>query len=553
MTTEEQYTLEKRLMERIQRETPSLYALNHYTIRGKPITFNIQNRNPRLSRNHRPWQVQILDDQHPDKVVRKSRQLGLSEMGVLENLHFADTKDSVKTMQTFPRKQQILDFVRTRLNPILHENEYFKSILDPNSDSMEVKRIRDSFMMFRSSWGGALGEGADLDFLAMDEYDRQGEDVETAFIEGMKSSAYGYLRRWSTPTIPSRGIDRLFDISDQYFWMHKCQACNEYQVLDIEDNIRQVKPDGVDIVTNSVEDGTFEYVCKKCSKPLDRWYNAEWVPKYPSRQGLRGYHISQLDAVWISADDVMKRQLTYKSTQLFHNYVIGVPFASEGLLVTDDDILANIKNPAPINSRQNYAKVIVGIDWGVTNWYIILGLTAEGKIDLLNLGFFKDDPLKPLDAVKSIASVLVPFDPDLIIADAGFGADRNAYLMQRFRGRVYACQYHTYSGRSKPVDSWNEGARMVTVDKTLKVQRMLHAIKNREIAYFKENEQLMLLIKHLKNVRIMDEENSNGDIYQLATRIGADHLSSCLVYALIGVEKIQNPFKPQNDFQYDFM
>ena len=94
---------------------------------------------------------------------------------------------------------------------------------------------------------------------------------------------------------------------------------------------------------------------------------------------------------------------------------------------------------------------------------------------------------------------------------------------------------------------------MVTVDKTLKVQRMLHAIKNREIAYFKENEQLMLLIKHLKNVRIMDEENSNGDIYQLATRIGADHLSSCLVYALIGVEKIQNPFKPQNDFQYDFM
>lgn len=551
--TEENYMREKRLMERIQRETPSLYALNHYTIRGKPITFDIQNKSNKLARNHRPWQVKILDDQHPDKIVRKSRQLGLSEMGVLENLHFADTKDNVKTMQTFPRKQQILDFVRTRLNPILHENEYFKNILDPNSDSMEVKRIRDSFMMFRSSWGGALGEGADLDFLAMDEYDRQGEDVETAFIEGMKSSAYGYLRRWSTPTIPSRGIDRLFNISDQYYWMHKCEACNEYQVLDIEDNIQQINPDGVDIVTNAVADGTFAFVCKKCSKPLDRWYNAEWVAKYPSRQGLRGYHISQLDAVWISADDVMKRQLTYKSTQLFHNYVIGVPFASEGLLVTDDDIIGNIRLAEPVNARQNYAKVVVGIDWGVTNWYIILGITAEGKIDLLNLGFFKDDPLKPLESVKSIASVLIPFDPDLIIADAGFGADRNAYLMQRFRGRVYACQYHTYSGRSKPIDSWNEGARMVTVDKTLKVQRMLHAIKNREVGYFRENEKLMLLIKHLKNVRIMDEENNNGDIYQLATRIGADHLSSCMVYALIGVEKIQNPFKPQNEFSYDFI
>lgn len=553
MKTEEILTRDKKLIERIQRETPSLYALNHYTIRGKPITFDIKNKDPKLARNHRPWQVSILDDQHPDKIVRKSRQLGLSEMGVLENLHFADTKDSVKTMQTFPRKQQILDFVRTRLNPVLHENDYFKSILDPQSDSMEVKRIRDSFMMFRSSWGGALGEGADLDFLAMDEYDRQGEDVETAFMEGMKSSAYGYLRRWSTPSIPARGIDRLFTISDQHYWMHKCTACNEYQVLDIEDNIKQVKPDGVDLVTNAVEPGTFAFVCSKCGQPLDRWQNAQWVSKHPSRQALRGYHISQLDAVWISADDIKSRELSYKSTQLFHNYVIGVPFASEGMLVTDDDILANIRLPKPINSRQGYAKIIVGIDWGVTNWYVVMGLTAEGKTDLLNLGSFRDDPSKPLDAVKNIASALMPYDPDLIIADAGFGADRNAYLMQRFRGRVYACQYHTYSGRSKPIDSWNEGARTVTVDKTLKVQRMLHAIKNREIGYFKENDQLSLLIKHLKNVRIMDEENNNGQIYQVATRIGADHLSSCMVYALIGLEKLDNPFKPQNEFTYDFM
>src|SRR5699024_8553322 len=101
-------------------------------------------------------------------------------------------------------------------------------------------------------------------------------------------------------------------------------------------------------------------------QPLDRWYTGEWVAKYPSRSAIRGYHISQLDAVWISADDVKARELTYKSTQLFHNYVIGVPYASEGLLITDDDILANIRLPQPVNARMNYAKVIVGVDWGVT-------------------------------------------------------------------------------------------------------------------------------------------------------------------------------------------
>ena len=171
---------------------------------------------------------------------------------------------------------------------------------------------------------------------------------------------------------------------------------------------------------------------------------------------------------------------------------------------------------------------------------------------VLKVGFFKDDNHKPLDAVKNIASALQPYDPDLIIADAGFGADRNAFMMQRFRGRVYACQYNTYTGKSKPVDSWNENTRLVTVDKTLKVQRMIHAIKNREIGYYREDESLLLLIKHLKNVRIMDVED-DGQVYQVATRLGDDHLSSCLVYALIGLEKLKNPFQQDTDFDFEFL
>src|SRR5690606_8705744 len=101
---------------------------------------------------------------------------------------FADTRDNVKTMFTFPRSRQVSDFVKTRLNPVLESNEYFNSIVDPYMNSIEVKKIRNSFLMFRSAWGSALGEGADIDFLAFDEYDRMADNVELAFQESMKSS-----------------------------------------------------------------------------------------------------------------------------------------------------------------------------------------------------------------------------------------------------------------------------------------------------------------------------------------------------------------------------
>ena len=42
-------------------------------------------------------------------------------------------------------------------------------------------------------------------------------------------------------------------------------------------------PDGVDFLAKTVVPGSFQFVCQKCGKPLDRWYNGQWVPKYPDR------------------------------------------------------------------------------------------------------------------------------------------------------------------------------------------------------------------------------------------------------------------------------
>lgn len=79
--------------------------------------------------------------------------------------------------------------------------------------------------------------------------------------------------------------------------------------------------------------------------------------------------------------------------------------------------------------------------------------------------------------------------------------------------------------------------REVSVDKTTVTQRMLHTIKSQGVNMYKLDEKVAMLTKHLKNVRIMDMED-DGQMYQVATRVGPDHLGCALIYALIGKDKL---------------
>lgn len=535
------------------RRFTSLWALKYKTIKGKPTTF-ISTKNPF---KHRPWQQAILDDRHPNKVIEKSRQLGLSEVGMTEVLHFLTVHDTTKAMYIFPRNQQMVDFSKSRISPVFQDSDYFKSLIDNNLNSVSTKKILNSYLFMRSGWGSALGEGADTDFLSIDEYDRMKEGVELSFQEGLKSSAYGLMRRWSTPTIPGKGINALYQKSDQMRYIHTCPHCGYKQFLTFEDNLIQVKPKGVDPVTHEVEDGTFIIGCKKCKGELDRWAVGEWVAQYPSIKETRGYHISQLDAVWISADDIMRRKFNYTSKQLFYNYVIGEPYASEGLLITEADVRAAIRLPAEVLSRtSSYAAIAAGIDWGDVSYMVVLGIKPNGMVDLLNLYSVQDDSTQPLKSVTYFCSILRAYQPNIVVADAGYGADRNGYGFSQYPAAWYSCYWTTSKDPQAKVrfkDQYNETAHEILVDKTVKIQRMLHVMKGKLIGLFPWNEKIATLTLHLKNTRIMDEE-ADGYIFQRATRVGADHFACALTYALIGRDKLTNyGITFRNAMPYEFI
>ncbi|AYJ76229.1 terminase large subunit 2 [Bacillus phage BSP12] len=153
-------------------------------------------------------------------------------------------------------------------------------------------------------------------------------------------------------------------------YMHKCDRCGTRQQLDYEKNIECINEKGVDVLAKTVKEGTFRFICQKCKEPLDRWYNGEWVAAYPSRTadggGTRGYLITQLNAVWISADLLKRKELEAGSKQHFYNYVLGYPFQDVALAVQDGDVKDNIRKdlPEPLMDRGTYRFISVGIDWG---------------------------------------------------------------------------------------------------------------------------------------------------------------------------------------------
>ncbi|AOZ61964.1 terminase large subunit [Bacillus phage QCM8] len=544
----------------------SSYLLKHHRVKGHPITFHVSGHESNKAQAHRPWQVQMINDTHPNKAVIKSRQLGLSEVGVGEMLWFADLYSyaGVKCLYTFPTNRQMKDFVSTRINPLL-EQGYYATISDPKIDSLEKKKIRNSFMLFRSSSKGAAVEGVDIDYLSLDEYDRVNASAEISAMESMSSSQFGVLRRWSTPTVPNYGIHALYDQSDQCVYMHKCDHCGYRQQMDYEKNIECMDETGVDVLAKTVKDGTFRFVCQKCRKTLDRWYNGEWVAAYPDRtvnnQGTRGYLITQMNAVWFTADKLKRKELEAKSKQHFYNYVLGYPFQDVALAVQRPDVMDNRRSylEKPLMDRGDYRFISVGIDWGNRHWVTVRGFKDNGMIDIIRVfSVERARGVANIEAdLESIINQLIPYNPDIICADIGDSGNYVDKLIQFFGvGRVYGVKVNPNprsNGQIQP--SWSEGQSKVTVDKLTQNKKHISDMKMKRLGFYNTIDQdLELYLQHWINVIIRDEEDEKtGEVYQIITDRGDDHYAQSSVYSMVGMDHVLEPYitkEQENAFAY---
>ncbi len=535
---------------------PLLWVMHFRMLNKQPFVFDVSTKieatnmaalkpreQMRLLTRHRPFLMQPLRDQSANKVYEKGRQVGVSELALTEEFWFLWANPGTKWVHTFPRDKQLTDFGTTRIKPALEETPLMQSLIGV-PDQVYTKRIGQSYLLLRSAWESNLGEGIDADGVTFDEKDRMKEGIEVAFKESLSSSKYGLMREVSTPTLPGRGVDQAYQKSCQFEWFVKCTKCGEAQIIEYPDNIVQMMD--IPVGATELEEGTYEYRCKKekCRGPLDRLHG-EWIAKYPSRQHITGYHMPQLIAPWISATKVMQKLIDYKFKQLWSNYVLGRPSVGEVNLLTHEDFEWSIAGHEMVASRTgDWSAISVGIDWGHLNWMVVLGKNASnGRTYLLAAMVFEDDYKNPLTSVHQIDSFIAPFSPDIIVADAGFGKDRNSYLLKKYPERVYACWYNPSEQRSRtfqPQWSTPEQARLLA-DRTMTLKETCRAIKEREIGFPRWDRTMELYEKHFLNLAPLRIEEE-GEIYEIIDKTGADHFAHATAYALLGLQKEDGNF-----------
>lgn len=518
-------------------------------LRKMPLTYDVSNlikagqTDIRVLLRHRPFLIQPLRDKSKHKVYIKSRQVGASELSITEALNFLDTNGADrKLIYCFPREKQLEQFSTTRLNPAFEESPLMAALIGVPNQTF-LKRINQSFLLLRSTWESNLGEGVDADCVYFDEKDRMKKGIDVAFRESLKSSPFGYLRELSTPTLPGRGIDEVWKKSDQMLWHVKCTKCGLDQPIDYPDNFVQLidYQHGV----QEIPQNAWAFACRRptCRGPIDRLHG-KWVPTFPDRRLTRGYHITQMMCPWINATNIMQELITYKFRQLWENYVLGRISKGESILVSDDDLNACSSQFQLYSHRtRDWAKISIGIDWGATNWFVVLGLNASNnRRYIIGLGIIEDDVRDSLN-MSDVISFISPYEPDIIIADAGYGKDRNAKLLKHFdpKGdleRFFACFYNPSTKASRTFQpQW--GDARVLVDRTISLKMMCRAFKDRELGIAVGDTKTEILREHVKALApLKDQDEDTKEIFETIESTGPDHFAHALCYAQLGMDKV---------------
>ncbi len=454
----------------------------------------------------------------------------------------------VFTHNTFPRNHQLIDFSNTRAATAFAETSRMAALAgSPNQ--VFTRRVGDSYWLFRSAWESNLGEGIDADGATLDEKDRMRDKVEFAFKESLKSSKHRLFREFSTPTMPNAGIDIPFRASDQQVWLVKCKKCGLEQEVTHLENIIQVK--SFPLGTKELPPESYDFLCRKqsCRGELDRVFSGRWVPKFPDRKLIRGYHVTQLIAPWISATRVMQDKIDMRFREIWLNYVCGVPAAGDMEMLSDADFVRACSGHALMTGRpsRGWSQVSVGIDWGQLNWVVVMGRNAVNQRPyVIGIAVF-EDTTRELESAEMVYKYFMAFSPEIVIADAGYGKDRNSFLLRKLcpigdEGRFWAQLYNSSIKHGKTfVPEWSDESRArVTVDRTITLKNICRAIREPEFGLpALDLPEMELFTRHLKSLapfREIDDETK--ELVETIKSSGDDHLAHACASALLGMEKL---------------
>jgi len=265
-----------------------------------------------------------------------------------------------------PTKGDMNDFVDTKVDPLIRENEDLALNTATSIEHVDNKGLKfiygiPTYWRGIESKSGVKSISGDADIF--DEYDEAPPQQVKQAEKRTSASLVKYRRRLSTPTIPDYGINKVFQETDQMHFSIICQGCHEHNVLEenFPNCFRQDKL------------GDWFHACSKCKSKLDVSIG-QWIRKY--NNPMRGYQISQLYSPFVSANEIMREYQTTEFMDHFYSHVLGRPYLNATDRVTETQVLALCNNLKPMPT-EFLSPTVMGIDQGASLHCVIFQPTSN--------------------------------------------------------------------------------------------------------------------------------------------------------------------------------
>lgn len=470
--------------------------LKEYQIKneqGEPVDF----------RNHL-FQYDMFLDMSPKQVVQKTAQVGISQMNILKTQYVARYK-GMDVIYTLPTFDDVRQFVGGKVNRIIANNPIIQE-WTKDKDSIDQKRVGNNVIYYRGTWTEKAAMMVTSDLNVYDEVDASKQDVIEQYSTRLQHSKYGWEWWFSHPSVEGSGVNKLFAISDQKHWFHKCSRCNNYLTLKWPENV-------------DVERKIF--ICTNCKQELreeDR-RKGIWVRKYKNRE-ISGYQVSSLFCPWISAARIIEYYKD-KSEEYFYNKVLGLPYIGKDTVVTEQTILKNCKEEK--NSKTK--RIVIGCDTGLTQYYVVGnedGMFFYGK----SSGY------------EDVEKLLNHFKNSILVMDAKGDLTQPRELQKKYPGRVFLCEYRL-DRKTLQFVSWGKDREFgsVIADRNRMIQYVIEEFSKGEITLNGKQEEWEEYFDHWRNI-YREEEMDNLDLpRRIWKRRGADHWVHATVYWRVGMSK----------------
>lgn len=411
----------------------------------------IKNR-PFTLKNFKPLE-ELYRDQHPEIVVIKPSQTGVSEWAVnrafwaLRNGAHAWKldQDGVNVAYCFPTKTALSDFTKQRINGLRHETQYMADMFKgAGFDDLGFKQFGPSYLLLRGSTSVDATLSFPCDYLCLDEFDRMVPAAVELLEKRLRQSQAKRRVDLSTPSFPGKGIHARYLESDQRIWETRCEGCNKYHHLDF---FLHVRADSEDVLgahysvfkkwgRERIAKARWYVECPGCKSEIDRCGEGRWRALKPEVESIRGYHIPALAfpaiELWKLATKAANPDPTVQTE--FYRSDLGLPYEPAGSRLTQAMIhrlsseLENGHLPEML-----WTRTTMGVDVGAVFNYKITATGADGRRYTLKMG--------TCGSYDDLSQLMREFHVWLCVIDALPETHGTKTWADQWEGRVYRAYY----------------------------------------------------------------------------------------------------------------